>query len=208
MKTCFALFLALGMFDLMLMPSYAQTAPNEPTALSGPSTNGVTTIRSDNGGEWHISEKVYIYRGNVRVDSPQMKLTCELLTIEAPEFADGKFNRATAETNVVIDWVDSNGTNHATADKAVYSYVLTNLAKLPEKQYQTNSGVVLTGKPYPYANVGGAELKSDPIIWDRIKNVVYAPKVVETSITTRSNLFDMGVPSKTNSASRTNSSHK
>ena len=168
----------------------------------------VTTIRSDNGGEWHITEKVYIYRGNVRVDSPQMKLTCELLTIEAPELADGKFNRAIAETNVVIDWVDNNGTNHATADKAVYDYVVTNLVKLPEKQYQTNSGVVLTGKPYPYANVGGTELKSDPIIWDRIKNVVYAPKNQETVITTKTNLFDMGVSGKTNSTTRTNSLRK
>jgi lipopolysaccharide export system protein LptA len=206
MKIYFAFFLALGAAGFLPVASPAQAAPNEPTALSGPSTTNQTTIRSDNGAEFHYKTKTYIYRGNVRVDSPQMKLTCELLTIEAPEFEDGKFNRATAETNVVIDWVDNNGTNHATGEKAVYTFVATNLVKLPEKQYSTNSGVVLTGNPY--AMVGGAELRSDPIIWDRVKDAIYAPKLQETVLTTKTNLFDMGATSRTNSASKTNSPRK
>jgi lipopolysaccharide export system protein LptA len=206
MRIYFAFFLALGTAGFLPVPSPAQAAPNEPTALSGLSTNNQTTIRSDNGGEFHYKTKIYIYRGNVRVDSPQMKLTCELLTIEAPEFTDGKFNRATAETNVVIDWTDSNGTNHATGEKAVYSFVVTNLAKLPEKQYLTNNGVVLTGNSY--AMVGGTELRSDPIIWDRVKDAIYAPKVQETVIDVKTNFFDMGTTPRTNSASKTNSPRK
>jgi len=202
MRIYFAFFLALGAVGFLPVPSSAQAAPNGPTALSGPSTNNQTTIRSDNGAEFRYKTKTYVYRGNVRVDSPQMKLTCELLTIEAPEFEDGKFNRATAETNVVIDWVDSNGTNHATGDKAVYSFIVTNLVKLPEKQYLTNSGVVLTGNSY--AMVGGTELRSDPIIWDRVKDTIYAPKLQETTIPVKTNFFDMGVASRTNSASKTN----
>ena len=55
-----------------------------------------------------------------------MKLRCELLTVKSPELTNGnKFNLAIAETNVIIDWVDEGGTNHATAAKAVYTYVLT-----------------------------------------------------------------------------------
>src|SRR6185312_16254537 len=163
MRNFFAVCVAAGAAGFLCAKLYAQSAPSDSPALSGTSTNGQTTILSDNGGEFYYKLKTYIYRGNVRVDNPQMKLTCELLTIDAPEFEDGKFNRAVAETNVVIDWVDENGTNHATSQKAVYTYIFTNLAKLPEKHYVTNCTVVLTGSPVVVGSRG--TMRWDPIVW-------------------------------------------
>src|SRR5690348_6896881 len=130
MRIFLAICLALGAGCFLFAQSHDEAAGNESPALSGTLTNGETRILSDNGLEAHYREKTYIYRKNVRVYNPQMNLTCELLTIDSPVFEDSKFNRAVAETNVVIDWLDANGsTNHATADKAVYSYVVTNLAQ-------------------------------------------------------------------------------
>lgn len=192
--------MALGVAGFLLAQSPAQSAPNETPALTGTLTNGETRILSDNGLEAHYLVKTYIYRKNVRVYNPQMNLTCELLTIDAPVFEDGKFNRAVAETNVVIDWIDKNGTNHATADKAVYMYVITNLAELPEQKYQTNATVVLTGKPFVL--VDGDTLRGDPVVWDRIKNVFYTTNTQESDIMTKSNMFEMGVTPKTNSPSK------
>ena len=176
----------------------AQSNPNTSPALSGTSssTNGETIILSDQGGEFYYKLKTYIYRGNVRVDNPQMKLTCELLTIESPEFEEGKYNRATAETNVVIDWVDENGTNHATAAKAVYTYVITNLAKFPEKAYQTNATVVLMGDPF--VTGGRGTFKGDPIVWDRVRDVISTPALQRTVITNNTGVFPQGV-TRTNS---------
>ncbi len=180
MRTFFVFCCALGTCCFLAAQTYMPSAPGESAALSGNGTNGLTEIRSDNGGEFYYKLKTYIYRGNVRVDNPQMKLTCELLTIESPEFEQGKFNRATAETNVVIDWMDESGTNHATADKAVYTYVLTNLATLPEVRWQTNATVVLTGNPYV---VGGrGTFRGDPINWDRVNDVISSPNALDMTI--------------------------
>jgi lipopolysaccharide export system protein LptA len=203
MRTFFIFCVALGAGGFLKAqtnsPS-AQTSPPsaqaESPALVGTATNGSTEIRSDNGGEFYYKLKTYIYRGNVRVDDPRMKLRCELLTVESPEMKEGKFNRATAETNVVIDWVDENGTNHATAAKAVYTYVLTNLATLPEQRLQTNAIVVLTGNPVVTSQRG--VIKWDPIIWDRIKDVIYSTNLLDMKInadkTNTSGLFDMELP--------------
>src|SRR5213083_1870362 len=115
MRTLLIFCMALGAGCFLVAQTTQQSTPAESPALAGTSTNNETEIRSENGGEFYYKLKTYIYRGNVRVDNPQMKLRCELLTIESPEFTNGcKFNRATALTNVVIDWVDESGTNHAT----------------------------------------------------------------------------------------------
>jgi lipopolysaccharide export system protein LptA len=206
MRTCFAFLAVLGAACFLLARSLGQSAPSESAALTGVSTNNETRILSDAGLEAHYQEKTYIYRKNVRVYNPQMNLTCEMLTIDAPVFEDGKFNRAVAETNVVIDWIDKNGTNHATADKAVYTYVMTNLAELPEQKYQTNQTVVLTGKPFVL--MGGDTIRGDPIVWDRIKNVFYTTNLQETVLTNKATMFDTGVTPKTNSPPKTNSLSK
>jgi len=198
MRHFFAYWLALGAGCILCAQSHAQSVPNESPALAGTSTNGQTEILSDNGGDFYYKIKTYIYRGNVRVLNPQMKLTCELLTIESPEMKEGKFNRATAETNVVIDWVDDNGTNHATADKAVYTYSLTNLATLPETRFETNALVVLSGHPYVTNKIG--TWNGDPIIWDRIKDVISTPGFQKSVINQTNNPGMFGPESpKTNS---------
>lgn len=206
MRNFFAICLVLGMGGFLCAQSRAQSAPNESPALAGTSTNVQTEILSDNGLEAYYKVKTYIYRSNVRVFNPQMRLTCELLTIESPDFGDGKYNRATAETNVVIDWVDEHGTNHATAAKAVYTYVVTNLAELPEQQYQTNATVVLTGSPH--VRFGQESLEGDPIIWDRMKDVISTPNLQRTTISGTTNIFEGGIGAKTNAAPKTNSPAK
>jgi hypothetical protein len=202
MRNLFAIWLALGAGCLLCAQSRAQIAPGDLPALTGSSTNGDTIIFSDNGFESHYKLKTITYRVNVRAYNAQMKLTCEWLTAESPDVEDGKFNLVTAETNVVIDWVDEHGTNHATADKAVYTYVITNLAKLPETQYQTNCTVVLTGSPH--VKLGPDTVDGDPIIWDRIRDVFSTPRLQKSTITSATNIFEGGISPKTNAAPKTN----
>jgi hypothetical protein len=208
MRNLFVCLLALTGGYWLCAQTPAQSPPGELPALSGASANSDTTILSDNGFEGYYRLKTYIYHGNVRAFNAQMKLRCELLTVELPDVGEGKFNRVTAETNVVIDWVDEHGTNHATADKAVYTYVVTNLATLPETNYQTNSTVVLTGIPYAHATFGQEILDGNPIVWDRIKDSIYTPNLKQTVIKSTTNIFEGGIGPKTNDAPKTNSSTK
>ena len=118
-----------------------------------------------------------IYSGSVRVDDPQMKLTCEQLTADFPQ-AGGHPDRLVALTNVVMDSVDEKGqTNHATSDKAVYSYKVVNGV--------TNETVTLSGN----AKVESAQgwMTGEPIIWDRVNNSMSAMNqrmVLRQNITT------------------------
>src|SRR5205814_9596119 len=128
---CFACLMLGASFNLV-----AQTNSGSSPALSTSSTNApfaevqLTEIHSKSG-QFFMKSNVFVYRGDVHIDDPRMKLTSELLTVEAPRLSTGKFNRATAETNVVIDWTDEKGLNHATADKAVYTYTVTNSVEAP-----------------------------------------------------------------------------
>jgi len=189
--------MALGLGCFLVAQTNAPSGPSQSLALAGTATNAQTEIQSDNGGEFYTKLKTYIYRGNVRVDDPRMKLKCELLTIEAPELLAGKFNRATAETNVVIDWKDENGTNHATAARAVYTYVITNLASLPEAHWQTNAFVVLTGNPVVVDSRGNTT-RWDPIVWDRIHDVISSSNALDMKInanqTDAPGIFDTTLP--------------
>ena len=206
MRKFLAVWLAVIAGCLLCAQAHAQFSPSDSPALAGTTTNGETIILSDGGFDSYYKLKTIIYRVNVRAYNPQMKLTCELLTVESPAVEDGKFNRVTAETNVVIDWVDERGTNHATADKAVYTYVITNLAKLPETQYQTNSMVVLTGSPH--VKFGQDTVDGDPILWDRIKDIISTPKLQKTTITGATNIFEGGLSPKTNAVPKTNAAPK
>jgi lipopolysaccharide export system protein LptA len=164
--------LCAGLVAAVAVAAETSSQPSTPTqspALVGTATNGPTTIQSD-AGQFFLRSNVFVYRGHVRVDNPQMKLTSQLLTVEAPKVDSGKFNRATAETNVVIDWTDDKGPNHATSDQAVYTYVLTNTAEPPEEHWETNAFVVLTGNPV-VTNVDGT-YRADPIVWNRITDVI------------------------------------
>jgi lipopolysaccharide transport protein LptA len=137
---------------------HAQT--NTPGTLSTP--RAPTLINSDSG-DFDLNGHQAIYRGHVRVDDPQMKLTCERLVADMPQ-AGGRPNRIVAETNVVIDFTDTKGqTNHATGDKAVYVY--------SEQGGVTNKTVTLTGNPQ-MENAQGTQA-GDVIILDLANNKVH-----------------------------------
>ena len=122
-----------------------------------------TRIDSDSA-DFDLNGHKAIYRGNVRVDDPQMKLTCEQLTADLPQ-SGGHIDHLVALTNVVMDSVDDKGqTKHATSDKAVYDYKVTGGV--------TNETVTLTGN----AKVEDAQgwLTGEPIVWDRANNSMHA----------------------------------
>ena len=195
MRTLLISGAALGVAFILAAQTSPQPAPTQAPALVGPATNGPTEIQSLSG-QFFLKSNVFVYRGDVHVDNPQMKLTCELLTVEAPKMDRGKFNRATAETNVVINWWDDKGLNHATADKAVYTYVLTNVAAAPAERWETNAFVIFTGNPV-VTNAQGT-FRADPLVWDRINDVITSTNFLDMKInpgqTNTTSLFDTGTP--------------
>ena len=105
-----------------------------------------------------------IYSGNVRVDDPQMKMTCEQLTADFPE-SGGHIDRLVAVTNVVMDSVDEKGqSRRATSDMAIYSFKVVNGV--------TNETVTLTGNAKLEDTQGS--MTGEPIIWDRVNNSIHA----------------------------------
>lgn len=128
-------------------------------AETTPAQKSPTEVFSDSV-DFDLKTLVAVYRGNVRVDDPQMKLWCELLTATAP-VAGGRIESIIAETNVVLIATDEKGqTNRATGDKLVYTYKVADGV--------TNEMAVLTGNPKiekPDLTIIG-----DVIEWDRAKN--------------------------------------
>jgi len=198
MRILFIACAAMGISFILLAQTTFQSSPTQSPALVGTATNGQTIIHSHQS-EIFMKSNVYVWSEAGRVDNPQMQLKCELLTVEAPKLSlgKGKYNRATAETNVVIDWFDDKGTNHATADKAVYTYALTNLAEPPQEIWRTNAFVVLTGNAV-VSNAMQGVYRADPIIWDRIRDVIYTTNFQEGVLypnkTNNSGLFDTQMP--------------
>ena len=187
----------MGISFLLIAQTSVQSVSIQSPALVGTATNGQTIIHAHQS-EIYMKSNVYVWSEAVHVDNPQMQLKCELLTVEAPKLDknQGKYNRATAETNVIIDWTDDKGTNHATSDKAVYTYILTNVAVPPQELWQTNAFVVLTGHAV-VTNSQGA-YRADPIIWDRIRDVISTTNFQEGTFnkndTTNPGLFDTKMP--------------
>jgi lipopolysaccharide transport protein LptA len=123
-----------------------------------------STLIDSVSADFDLTARRAVYRGKVRVNDPQMKLTCEELTADLPQVG-GHIDHLVALTNVVMDSVDEKGqTNHATSDKAVYIYNVVNGV--------TNETVTLTGN----AKVESAQgwMTGEPIIWDRAKNSMHA----------------------------------
>jgi lipopolysaccharide transport protein LptA len=129
----------------------ADDAPKPPRA---------PTIIDSDRADFDLTARRAYYYGNVHVDDPQMKLTCEKLVADMPP-EGGRINHIVAETNVVMDSTDEKGqTHHATSDKAVYDYSVQNGG--------TNETVTLTG----HARMEDAQgwLTGEPIVWDRVSN--------------------------------------
>lgn len=154
--------------DLLEVQPLPGAATNEPAAVKPPDE---ILIKSDRA-EIYYKTNTVVYRDNVAVDDPQMKLRCDVLTLEAPKMPAGKFNRAIAEGNVVVDFLNDGGTNHVVAGKVVYTYSITNSV--------TNAVIVVSGNPVITTPNGHYE--SDPIIWDRIAGTVQLPNRVNMRV--------------------------
>lgn len=144
--------------SVVMLGASVSAQTNLPSS-SAPTLSGPTQIHSDTG-YFEFKTRLVVYRDNVRVENPQMKLWCDLLTTTAP--TTGKhIESIVAERNVVIDMLDENGqTNHATGDKLVYTYNVSDGV--------TNEATVLTGNPIlekPDFTITG-----DTMTWDHINN--------------------------------------
>ncbi len=181
MKNLLILFGALGfvfLLDGQTNPPAALTnaAPATPLAPSAirilPADASLTNASA---GEWVelriTSERLketlddhvftFVFRENVRVVDPRLKMTCEVLTVKMPETRH-QINSIVAETNVVIDAIDNEGKPvHAEAQKAVYSYRIADNV--------TNEIVELTGNPRVHSP-GKADLTGGVITWNLTDN--------------------------------------
>lgn len=105
-----------------------------------------------------------IYRGNVRATNAEISMTCGSLVIHLTENGDG-FDCILAQTNVVIDAVDSDGRPvHARGSEALYRYSVEGLV--------TNKSITLNGDPAHLKSDKFGTLDASPIIWDMIRNRV------------------------------------
>ncbi len=148
-------------FNLIAVAALGGLALHAQTNTSGtlPLPRGPTLITSASA-DFDLSGHEATYHGHVRVEDPQMNLACEKLVADVPP-AGGHVNHIVAETNVVIDFLDTRShTNHATADKAVYVY--------SETGGVTNETVTLTGNAQMESADG--TLTGEPIVWDRLNN--------------------------------------
>jgi lipopolysaccharide transport protein LptA len=140
--------LALAAAGMLLAgpAAWADTATNRPP----------TEITSDHA-DFDLHDRQATYRGHVYVNDPEVKLRCELLTVQFPEHGR-HLTHVQAETNVVIDFIDQNGqTNHLTAGRAVYAYKVENSV--------TNETVTFTGNPL--VETTEATIAAEPMVWDR-----------------------------------------
>lgn len=101
-----------------------------------------------------------LFEGHVRVEHPQIKETCEKLTMLSPPELGKTGRMVIAEPAVVFDIVDEYGRNfHGTGDKAVYTHRATTTL--------TNDMMELTGHPAVLEatnNVVGHVVGRNPII--------------------------------------------
>ena len=158
---------------LLIIATGISTLPAQTNAVL-PLPRGLTQIDSDSA-DFDMTGNKAIYRGHVRVDDPQMKLTSMWLVVDLPP-PGGRVSHIVAETNVVIDFTDEKGqTTHATSNKAVYDYRVQGSV--------TNETVTFTGNPE--IDSAQTQSKGDVIIWDRLNNQLH---FTNPKITSRQNL--------------------
>jgi lipopolysaccharide transport protein LptA len=144
---------------LAALCGFSLRAQTNAIATTNLTPRAATRIESKSG-DFDMNTHQAIYRGHVRVISPEMKLTCERLVANLPP-SSGRPDHIVCETNVVIDFTDERGqTNHVMSEKAVYDFHMQNGA--------TNETVTLTGNP----KVENAQsvTAGDVIVWDRANN--------------------------------------
>ncbi|HET7624039.1 MAG TPA: LptA/OstA family protein [Verrucomicrobiae bacterium] len=203
----FLLALGIAIFPAALnaQTNSNATATNDVIAKllsDAPSTNSVvstnivlrpeTTIRSKHF-TWNMKTSTMIYTGDVRVDDPKMKLTCDVLTIEIPEHKHP--DSMIADHNVVIDAVDNEGKPiHATSDKAIYSYKVENSVTNEIVKLIGNPLVLSDSNPKAGDNIAWSnadiqrlrkegrlmEMAGDEITWNRVDGQIQVSNPVMT----------------------------
>ena len=114
-------------------------------------------------GYYDNNTREQVFLGEVRVVDPKITMTCERLVVNVPE-AGQRLSHLTAETNVVINFVDEKSKDqkyHVTAALAVYSYGVVNSV--------TNETITFTGLPGkpPMVDTAQGTISSEPLVWDR-----------------------------------------
>jgi lipopolysaccharide export system protein LptA len=141
----------------------ALVTTNAPTPK--PPSHPETLIEAEGPADFDLGGRRVIYHEHVRVDSANMKLTCEWLAADLPQTGN-RVTNIVAETNVVVDATDAKGQKmHATGDRAVYVFNVENGV--------TNETVTLTGN----ARLENAQgwLTGDSIVWDRVHERLSVP---------------------------------
>ena len=86
-------------------------------------TNQFAVIYSQ---EYFLTPESALFRGGVRIEHPQMKWTCEEITMLSPPELGKTGRMMIAEPAVVFDVMDDQGRSfHGTGDKAVYTHRVT-----------------------------------------------------------------------------------
>ena len=146
---------------------WAQT--NSPAPATHP-----TEVNSDSA-DFDLKLRRASYHGHVSVVDPKIKLTCELLVLDLPENGgSGRLSHILAETNVIVDFADDQGTKyHITSEKAVYNYKVNYVTNAVVTSV-TNETVTFTGNPI--ATTAQATIYADPMVWDRADGQLHFPK--------------------------------
>lgn len=148
------------LFVLLVLTGCGLHAQTNVTAA--PKPRAPTLITSERA-DFDLAGRHAVYRGNVHVDDPQMKLTCEELTADLPP-SGGHIDHLVALTNVVMDSVDEKGqTKHSSSDKAVYHYNVVNGV--------TNETVMLTG--HAKVKDGPNWMTGEPITFNLVNHAIH-----------------------------------
>jgi lipopolysaccharide export system protein LptA len=116
--------------------AFAALGTNQPVKAKV-TTNEFAEIFST---EYLLTPAAALFRDRVRIEHPQLKETCEELTLLSPPELGNAGRMVIAEPAVVFDVVDDEGRNfHGTGDKAVYTHRATTTL--------TNDMMELTGHP-------------------------------------------------------------
>ena len=120
------------------MGQSAFSAAGDPKRVqSKAKTNEFANVYSE---KYFLTPESALFQGHVRIDHPQMKWTCEEITLLTPPELGKTGRMMIAEPEVVFDLLDDQGRKfHGTGKKAVYTHHVT--ATL------TNDLMVLTGTP-------------------------------------------------------------
>ncbi len=154
------------------------------TAQGGRSKGKTNEFAEAFSREYLLTPEAALFRGNVRIVHPQMKWTCDELTLLTPPGLGKEGHMLIAEPAVVFDVVDDQGQSfHGTGRKAVYTRYST--ATL------TNNILELTGSPavLETTNIIG---RNNIITLDLGTHTIVAPgkyKIVGTLPPGQTNLF-------------------